>query len=268
MYLRADIKAVWQDQDALDTAFALEGEVFRDMPGRRTLKVAVGEKDYFVKLHYGVGWGEVIKNWLQFKRPVIGAQNEYDACRELAELGIAAPLPAAFAVSNGSIASQRSFILCDELKGYTTLEDLTLAWANNPPSGLLRHQLLVAVAKFARAFHGHGFIHRDFYICHILIEDAALVRGEIKLAVLDLHRARRFPRIPARWLKRDMAALLFSTMDIPLSQSEWLRFLRIYVGRPLRTEFSERANFWAAVVKRAHALHAKDLKRRAQVTQT
>ncbi|MEQ8690555.1 MAG: lipopolysaccharide core heptose(I) kinase RfaP [Pseudomonadales bacterium] len=263
-YLRADIQAIWQQQDPLQAAFALEGEIFRDMPGRRTMRVQLGDRHYFVKLHYGVGWREVVKNWLQFKHPVIGAQNEFDACRQLTDLGITAPRPAAFAKSAGSLASQRSFVLCDELVGYTTLEDLTEAWAQTPPDPQLRRRLLYAVAAFARSFHGHGFIHRDFYICHLLVQNAALEEHRVELAVLDLHRARRFARIPDRWLKRDLAALLFSTLHIPLSTREQLRFLRLYTQRPLREELAARGGFWRAVVERAHKLYVKDQRKRAE----
>lgn len=260
-YLREEIKALWQGQNPLDAAFALEGEVFRDVPGRRTLRVVLGAKVYFVKLHYGVGWSEVIKNWLQFKWPVIGATNEYEACQALFEEQIAAPRPAAFAVSSGSIAVRRSFVLCDELAGYTSLEDLTDAWAQQPPSAIERQRYLYAVARFARKFHEAGFIHRDFYICHLLADDAALAEGEVSLAVLDLHRARRFAQIPRRWLKRDLAALLFSSLDLGFSQRDWLRFIALYSDKPLRETLREQAGLWRAVRARADKLYSEGLRK-------
>ena len=260
-YLREEIKTLWQGQDPLDAAFALEGEVFRDVPGRRTLRVVLGGKAYFVKLHYGVGWSEVIKNWLQFKWPVIGATNEYEACRALFEEQIAAPRPAAFAVSSGSIAARRSFVLCDELAGYTSLEDLTDDWTQQPPSPITRQRYLYAVARFARKFHQAGFIHRDFYICHLLADDKALSRGDVSLAVLDLHRARRFAQVPRRWLKRDLAALLFSRLDLGFSQRDWLRFIALYSDKPLRDELRENASLWRAVRARADKLYSEGLRK-------
>lgn len=260
-YLREDIADAWHGQDPLQAAFALRGEVFRDVPGRRTLRVLIGERPYFVKLHYGVGWAEIIKNWLQFKRPVIGAANEYETCRDLAELGITAPVAAAFAESSDSIARRRSFVLCDALNHYTSLEDLTLPWLDHPPSAQLKHRLLCAVAKFARSYHGHGFIHRDFYICHLLAQDHALSNGNVELAVLDLHRARRFAQVPDRWLLRDLAALLYSTLDLDFSQRDWLRFVRLYSGRPLREELRDRGDFWRKVLRRAHKLYRAGLRK-------
>ncbi len=261
LYLRNDIASLWAGKDPLETAFALQGEVFRDVPGRRTFKVQLAEHAYFVKLHYGIGWSEVAKNWLQLKWPVIGAANEYDTCSQLASAGICAPLPAAFAESAGSIARRKSFVLCDELAGYTSLEDVTEHWPQSPPALSARRRLLYGVARFARSFHEHGFIHRDFYICHLLAQDSALAAGRVELAVLDLHRARRFARIPKRWLKRDLAALLFSSMDLGFSQRDWLRFIRLYCGRSLPVVMAEQGHFWRSVLRRAEKLYDEGLRK-------
>lgn len=254
-FLRQDIAKLWAGQDPMDSAFALRGEVFRDVPGRRTLRVELDSRHYFVKLHYGVGWREVVKNWLQFKHPIVGALNEYVTCRDLDRLGIAAPKPAAYATSTGSIASRRSFVLCDELFGYTSLEDVTDDWIATSPHAITKHRLLYAVARFAKTFHDLGFIHRDFYICHILVQNDALSAGRFELAVLDLHRARRFSVIPLKWLKRDLAALLYSTLDLGYSPRDWLRFIRIYRGQPLTQVFAAEGEFWRSVLQRAEKLY-------------
>ena len=261
VFLRDDIAALWSSSEALQNAFALQGEVFRDVPGRRTLRVELAGNVYFVKLHYGVGWGEVVKNWLQLKRPVVGAQNEFEACQGLSSAGIPAPVVAAYGTTRGAAATQKSFVLSDELAGYTSLEDISNAWVNTPPDVFLKQRLLYAVAEFARNFHRHGFIHRDFYICHLLANDEAYAKSQVDLAVLDLHRARRFNQVPERWLKRDLAALLFSSLDLGYSQRDWLRFVRLYAGRSLRQEMAERGNFWRAVLKRAEKLYDEGLRK-------
>jgi heptose I phosphotransferase len=262
VYLRDDIAASWSREDALSQAFALRGEVFRDVAGRRTLRVEIQRRHYFVKLHYGVGWAEILKNWLQFKRPILGASNEFEACRGLAEAGIAAPVVAAYAVSRGSLASRQSFVLCDELAGYTSLEDCTDNWHTQAPDPRLKQRVLYAVADFARRFHDRGFIHRDFYICHLLAEDKRYAQGQVSLAVLDLHRARRFDKIPQRWLKRDLAALLFSSMDLGYSRRDWLRFIHIYTGQPLQSVMAEQGPFWRSVLERAERLYDEGLRKR------
>ena len=255
LYLREDLAALWSGRDPLAEAFALDGEIFRNVARRKTMKVQIAGDAYFVKLHEGVGWLEIFKNWLQFKRPVLGAENEYLACRGLADAGIKAPVPVAFAMGAGSIAARRSFILCEELKDRVSLEDVTDGWFERPTTPLIRHRMVQAIAEFASAFHQQGFIHRDFYICHLLVESEALKKGRFDLAVLDLHRARRFDVIPDRWLRRDLGALLFSTLDLGYSRRDWLRFIRLYSGRPLKLELAERGEFWDSVRLRAQQLY-------------
>lgn len=262
-YLREDVAAVWADRDPLEAAFALDGEVFRDVPGRRTMKVNVGGRDYFVKLHFGVGWLEIFKNWLQLKQPVVGARNEFEACQQLARAHLTAPVPAAYGQEGFNPARRRSFVMCDVLDHFESLEEVMDRWDDHPPDALTRHRYLYAVARFARRFHAAGFVHRDFYICHILvrrddqerISSPAATGPDIELGVLDLHRAMQFRRLPDRWRKRDLAALLFSTLDLPFTRRDWLRFIRLYTGRPLRRELKERGVFWLGVLERANKLY-------------
>ena len=82
-------------------------------------------------------------------------------------------------------------------------------------------------------------------------------QGDVRLAVLDLHRAQIHRSIPEKWLLRDLAALLFSTLDLGLSRRAWLRFVRIYRDRPLQEVFAQEGGFWARVQARAEALYAK-----------
>ena len=260
-YVRDDIAELWDDKSLLDHAFALEGEVFRDVARLKTMRVQLASKHYFVKLHMGVGWGEILKNWLQFKRPVLGAENEYFACRDLEKKGIRAPLVAAYAMGGGSIATRPSFVLCDELAHHISLEDVTNTWFDAPPSERTRSRMLYAVARFAKEFHGCGFIHRDFYICHLLADEKALNEGSFDLAVLDLHRARQFEEIPDRWLYRDLGGLLFSTLDLGYTRRDWYRFIRLYSGRPLAVELAERGQFWQRVLNRAEALYKEGMRK-------
>lgn len=258
-YLRDDLAAAWQGRDPIAAAQALQGEVFREVANRRTLRVHINGAAYFLKLHMGVGWREIFKNWLSLKPAVLGAANEYDACRYLEELKIPAPRPAAFAQRGCNPAKRISFIVCDELSGYESLEDVTGRWLRQPATLVERRRVLRAVARFARRFHAAGLIHRDFYICHLLADTSAYASGEVQLAVLDLHRARRFRQVPRRWLVRDVAALVFSALDLNYSRSDWCRFVRLYSGKPVRRAFTEDAAFWRAVWARARKLYQQGL---------
>jgi len=253
-YLREDIAAHWSQRDALSTARALDGEVFREVAGRKTMKVEIAGRAYFVKLHQGVGWFEILKNWLILKRPVLGARNEYEACRHLERMNIVAPRVAAFGESDGSPAARFSFVLCDALEDYEDLEIMTNRWFDEPPTALESRRWVMAVASFARRFHAAGVVHRDFYLCHLLARHGD---PTAPLGVLDLHRALIFDEVPREWRLRDLAALLYSSLDLGVGHSAWLRFVRVYTGRPLREVFAEDAEFWLAVYRRACKLYAK-----------
>ena len=263
-YLAPELAERLGGEDLLRWAASVEGEVFREVKGRATLRVQIGGQPYFLKRHLGVGWLEILKNWMVGKRPVLGARNEYRACRHLAARNLTAPRVAAFATEGGNPARRRSFVLCEELSGHDSLEAVAAQWVHRPPLPLARRRLILAVAHFVRRLHEAGVAHRDLYICHLMLDRQQWAQGEARLAVLDLHRARLQPKLSAYWRKRDLAALLFSTLDLDLPAISRLRFLRTYTGRPLREAFAEQPRFWRAVARRAQALH--DKARRQELT--
>ena len=257
VFLAPELAERLAGEDLLRWAESAEGEVFRKVKERATLRVQIGGQHYFLKRHQGVGWLEILKNWLVGKRPVLGAENEYRACRHLAAQSLAAPRVAAFAAEGRNPARRRSFVLCEELSGYDSLEDVAANWASQPPSPLARRRLILAVARFVHRLHEAGVAHRDLYICHLMLHRQSWAEGEARLAVLDLHRARLQPKLSDYWRKRDLAALLFSTLDLDLPARSRLRFLRIYAGRPLREVFARQPRFWRAVARRAEVLREK-----------
>lgn len=260
LYVREDLQGLL-GPDPFGRAFALEGEVFRAVATRRTIRFEWNGRRYFAKTHRGVGWGEILKNLVVLRPPVVGARNEYEACRRLASVGIRAPTVAAFGERGRDPARRESFVICDALDGFVNLEDFTASWPERPPASAELRALVDAVAAFARHFHEAGLIHRDFYLCHLLLDLEAWSAGRTELAVLDLHRARLFEQIPRRWRERDLAALLFSTLDLPLSRRSWYRFVRVYSGRPLRETFARDARLWSRVERRALALYRKGLRK-------
>src|SRR6185295_20373102 len=72
-----DVSAVLPDQACqFDRILALEGEVYRNVAGRKTLRFSRDGKSYFLKVHLGVGWKEIIKNLIRFRLPVVSAKTE------------------------------------------------------------------------------------------------------------------------------------------------------------------------------------------------
>ena len=107
LYLRADLAhgALPGSADPASlfawAAAAADGaepsQVYRDREGRKTLRLELAGRPYFLKLHRGVGWREIGKNLLQGRLPVIGAGTEYRAIRALERAGVDTLSIAAFA---------------------------------------------------------------------------------------------------------------------------------------------------------------------------
>ena len=74
------------DVEHFDYFMRLNGECFRELANRRTLRFELAGRRYFLKAHYGVGWREILKNLLQFRLPVLGARNEWRAMQRLQAL--------------------------------------------------------------------------------------------------------------------------------------------------------------------------------------
>jgi heptose I phosphotransferase len=261
LYLRNDLKVAWNEREPFKVVRDLQGETYRSVKNRRTIRFVENKTTYFAKIHDGVGWGELIKNLICLKPPVIGARNEYLACRHLEAQQIPAPRVAGFGRYGRNPARIRSFVICDALEGFISLEDFTNNWHERPPSLRLRWRLVDAVADLTRDIHRAGVNHRDYYLCHIFADVAALEREEIELAVIDLHRAQVRSHIPRKWVLRDLAALLFSVMHLGLSRTDYLRFIARYTGRPFREALKQDDDFWHKVDRRARRLFAKAVSR-------
>lgn len=257
LYLRDDLTAAWAERDPFEVVRELQGETYRVVKNRRTLRFVEGGAAYFAKVHDAVGWREIVKELCNLKLPPVGARNEFVACRHLAARRIKAPRVAAFGRQGLNPARARSFVVCDALDGYVSLEDLADAWLTDPPAPALRRHVVYAVADLARRLHGAGVNHRDFYLCHIWAQAASLSRGEVELAIIDLHRAQIRPRVPRRWILRDLAALMFSAAHLGLPRNDYLRFLKRYTRRPLRSVLRKDAALLRRVRRRADRLVAE-----------
>ena len=80
LMLAEPFKSLWAGRDPFTEVERLEGEVYRELEARRTLRTEVDGHGFFVKIHRGIGWGEIFKNLLTAKLPVLGAGQEW-GCR-------------------------------------------------------------------------------------------------------------------------------------------------------------------------------------------
>lgn len=261
LILAEPFKSLWAGRDPFVEVEALQGEVYRELEARRTLRTEVDGRGYFVKIHRGIGWGEIVKNLVTAKLPVLGAGQEWQAIQRLQEVGVPTMTAVAYGERNSNPADQHSFIITQELAPTVSLEDFSINWRSEPPQPALKRALIAEVARMTGMMHRAGVNHRDCYICHFLLHtDKPVTAQDFKLSVIDLHRAQTRPAITRRWRNKDLAALYFSALDIGLTRRDKLRFLRGYFQQPLRQVLKEEARLLAWLEGKAEKLYARKVR--------
>lgn len=258
LILTEPFKSLWQGKDPFVEVERLQGQVYRELEGRRTLRTEVEGRGYFVKIHRGIGWGEIAKNLLSAKVPVLGAGQEWRAIHRLHEVGVPTMTAVAYGERGGNPAAQYSFIVTEELAPTISLEDFSANWREQPPEPTLKRALIAEVAHMAGTMHRAGVNHRDFYICHFLLHtDKPVTAEDFRLSLIDLHRAQTRAATPRRWRNKDLAGLYFSALGIGLTRRDKLRFLRGYFQRPLREILREEAALLTWLERKAERLQVR-----------
>lgn len=255
------VRQALPSEGTFDHLLDLQGEVYREVKHRRTSRVKIGGRHYFLKVHRGPGWGEIFKDLFQARLPVVSARTEWEAIEQLQRLGIQAPRIAGKGWRGANPAARESFLLTEELPGMLSLESLLVEWKNWPAakkSGL-KWQLIESIGQLAGTMHGHGLNHRDFYLCHFLISRKSLENWRsgdaLPLTLIDLHRMQQRAHVPRRWLLKDLAGLLFSALDTPMRPRDCLRFLRAYRGKDWWTSVKQESGLWGSVQREAARLY-------------
>lgn len=255
------LRAHLPKENTFDWLMNVEGQVHRAVKNRRTVEFALGGRRYFIKVHRGVGWGEVLKNWLYGRPPIVSAEPEWRAIAALQAAGIATPLVAGKGLRGRAPAQLESFIVMPALEGMISLEDLARDWrgARGRTRVLLKRVLIQRIATIARTLHGAGMNHRDFYLCHFLTRDRDWSRwtpaDPVELTLIDLHRVQKRAAVPERWLVKDLGGLLFSALDAGLTTRDLLRFVADYRQQPWRDTLPREERLWRKVLANAGKLY-------------
>lgn len=256
LWLSEQVQAVCGDREAFSWVSTLDGEIYRSLEHRRTVRKTLGSLDAFIKTHRGSTWREILKNLVSLKLPVVSARNEWRALTRLHELGIGAPVVEGYGARGFLPHALESFIITRNIGEASSLEDICGSWPQTPPDYAFRYWLLKQVAHITRTLHDNGICHRDLYICHFM-----LVRDSGRLVLIDLHRALMKSGLSRRWKIKDVAALADSSRHIGLSQRDRMRFMKWYSGRPLRETLQQQASFWRAVNSRAERMYRRGQRR-------
>ena len=254
--LEESLKNLLSKKDPFEVVMELEGKIYRQYANRVTKEFLINNEKYFVKYHKGVGWKEIIKNFIQFKRPVLGARQEWDALNKLKACQISCPEPVAFFSKGINPAKKISFIITKSLTDTVSLEDLLLKEPKKTLSLNQKRLLLTSLADISRKLHLSGINHRDFYLCHFHVKRDLDFSPE-NIFLIDLHRAQIRDAVPRRWSTKDIGGLFHSAMDLSLSETDCYRFLEAYFNKSLRQILQEDRKFINSARKRAFSMYMK-----------
>jgi len=246
----------------LDALMAFEGgETCRVGPGRRTVRAELADpagtaRVVYIKRHDRVPWQTKIRRTISLGDPISLADHEARNLVRLMDAGIPTVRCAAvgWEFTNGG-RGERSCLVTEELAGAVQADVYCERQFGSAGRGggktAARRRWIRALGRLARQFHGSGFVHRDFYLCHVLVRPVGA--DDFVLHLIDLQRMMRFrggvpasprgapasPRgAPGRWIVKDLAALVFSSWPSPatfvrsevFTDTDRMRFAREYFG--------------------------------------
>ena len=212
---------------SFDDFMRLEGMVVKSaVRERSTQRLNVAGATVYVKKHFFPGIREILKNLLRLQLPV-GALHEWRALLAFHAHNIPTMIP----ICAGSKPllwriEKGSFLLTEDLGEANRLDDFLKVNGAIPSRGKMletKKRILKNLADITRKMHSAGINHRDYYLCHILLDDRE------QLYVIDLHRVNVREKVGQRWMVKDLAALLFSSLEVPVTHGQRLVFYKRYM---------------------------------------
>jgi tRNA A-37 threonylcarbamoyl transferase component Bud32 len=213
--------------DSFDDFMGLEGMVVKSAVRERlTQRLNLEGARVYIKKHFFPGIREILRNLIRLRFPV-GALNEWHALLTFHAYNIPTMTP----ICAGRRPlfwkiEKESFLLTDDLGEASRLDDFLKANCTVPCRGQeleAKKRILENLADITRKMHSAGINHRDYYLCHILVDNCE------KLHVIDLHRVNVRDKVSKRWMVKDLAALLFSSLEVSVTQGQRLAFYKRYM---------------------------------------
>lgn len=162
-----------------------------------------------------------------------------------------AGIPTAPLVAHGNLHDGRSFVIFDDLAGYSPADKLLQRGTPFQP-------LLEPTADLAARLHDAGVHHRDLYLCHFM---AKADGDRVDLKLIDTARVKRLPGFLTRqrWIVKDLAQFWYSTLKLPVSDAQRTAWLERYVAQrelattgPLRRRIERKSRSIARHDARLH----------------
>jgi hypothetical protein len=207
--------------DTLERIMAFPGSVvMRQAPGRITVRVQLPDGlVFYLKRHTPPG-----------AQAGTAGVKEWDNIEALNALGISCPALVA-AGSGARNGAPCSFLITAAIPDAIPLDDyLRQLYDAHGDEAVwqTKREIISRLAELARRLHGHGFHHKDFYLCHVFVNHETPVVGP--LALIDLQRLGRARFFRRRWIVKDLAALNYSATPDFTTATDRLRFVMAYLG--------------------------------------
>lgn len=199
---------------------------------RLDLPHPAGPRGAYLKKHHVRSW----RWWLRARlgKPARRSPGRVEARNidRLAKAGVAAMRLVAFGDRLHADGLLESFVLTEELSGYTQLDHfLRRRFAERGASSERDADLaalFIAIVDVAARFHRAGFNHRDFYCCHFFIREDE--PGKFDVRLIDLQRVERRRWLRWRWVVKDLAQLAYSAPRERVGATARMAFIKRYLG--------------------------------------
>lgn len=220
----------------------LNGECYRLVKSRSTLRVQLFEQVYFIKKYYPVKLKEILKNIISLRSPFNSAIGEYKATLAVRQQKIKTLDIVGYGIKK-NLLSSTSFIITKAIEPNISADQLLEKYLNHRYYFKLKRRLIEFLAKITSILHRNGLNHRDYYICHFLVKinddlNKLLAQGILddeliqmilnNIYLIDLHRMQIRHAVPKRFIIKDLSALLFSVRNYKLTKTDYMRFIKIY----------------------------------------
>lgn len=188
---------------------------------------------FFLKRHISPSVREYLKLLTRFSWPK-SAFNEWRAILRFHQAGLPTMVPVAAGEQKNSLGLvKQSFLLTKEIKDAHRLDHYLAQWLKKPLSReqiQRKRRLIQELAQLTREMHTMGLNHRDYYLCHIFIRTTE-ENGDFELFIIDLHRVDIRKKVGNRWVVKDLAALNFSSLELPIHATDRMRFFKLYLQK-------------------------------------
>ncbi len=253
-HVAADWKSIFEKAGlrTLEDFFTISGKAL-SKPGlgkRYRAQLELDPSLVFYKRYDGESLRGLLQRWSEDGERNAIAAREVNVANALEKIGIRTFHPLAWGWTKGWGVRQKSFVVMSQVPGNSIerwLTTVNLNWRQ-------KLRLVEQVAKFARSLHKNGWFHRDFYLCHIFIQE---LDGSYQLALVDLARMFQPRWRVRRWQIKDLAQLNYSALTKDFSKTMRLRFVKIYFG--CASLNSEQKTILRTIHRRTEQIRRRDL---------